>query len=103
MAQEKIHRQQKERELEANKDMVDRQGQEVDLLKALLAKLQKYERDMDQKHGSSSHPKRKEVFLSQFCASFFRTTFAYNFSKIKSRLSHFQSKWHLENELGRIK
>ena len=65
LVQEKIHRQQKERELEANKDMVDRQGQEMDLLKALLAKLQKYERDLDQKHGPS-HPKRKEVWQSIF-------------------------------------
>ena len=89
MAQEKIHRQQKERELEANKDMVDRQGQEVDLLKALLAKLQKYERDLDQKHGPSSHPKRKEVFFqSIFFFGKTYTNFAYNFSKIKSRLSH---------------
>ena len=49
MAQEKILKQQKEREVQANIDLLDRQGQEMDLLKALLAKLQKYERDLDKK------------------------------------------------------
>ena len=50
MAHEKILRQQKEREVQSNLDLLDRQGQEMDLLKALLGKLQKYERDSDQKH-----------------------------------------------------
>ena len=103
MAQEKIHRQQKERELEANKDMVDRKGQEVDLLKALLAKLQKYERDLDQKHGPSSHPKRKEVFFNRFFFSGKRVRILLIISAKLKAGSLIQSKWHLKNELGRIK
>ena len=62
MAHEKILRQQKEREVQSNLDLLDRQGQEMDLLKALLAKLQKYERDLDQKHIPTEQNKQnKEV------------------------------------------
>ena len=62
MAHEKILRQQKEREVQSNLDLLDRQGQEMDLLKALLAKLQKYERDFDQKHIPTEQNKQnKEV------------------------------------------
>ena len=64
MAHEKILRQQKEREVQSNLDLLDRQGQEMDLLKALLAKLQKYERDFDQKHIPTEHNKQnKEVYI----------------------------------------
>ena len=60
MAQEKILKQQKEREVQANIDLLDRQGQEMDLLKALLAKLQKYERDLDKKPEKIPEQKRKQ-------------------------------------------
>lgn len=64
MAHEKILRQQKEREVQSNLDLLDRQGQEMDLLKALLAKLQKYERDLDQKHIPTEQNKQnKEVYI----------------------------------------
>ena len=64
MAHEKILRQQKEREVHSNLDLLDRQGQEMDLLKALLAKLQKYERDLDQKHIPTEQNKQnKEVYI----------------------------------------
>ena len=64
MAHEKILRQQKEREVQSNLDLLDRQGQEMDLLKALLAKLQKYERDFDQKHIPTEQNKQnKEVYI----------------------------------------
>ena len=64
MAQEKILKQQKEREVQANIDLLDRQGQEMDLLKALLAKLQKYERDLDQKHiPTEQNMRNKEVYI----------------------------------------
>ena len=64
MAHEKILRQQKEREVQSNLDFLDRQGQEMDLLKALLAKLQKYERDLDQKHIPTEQNKQnKEVYI----------------------------------------
>ena len=63
MAHEKILRQQKEREVQSNLDFLDRQGKEMDLLKALLAKLQKYERDLDQKHipPAEQNKRNKEV------------------------------------------
>ena len=61
MAHEKILRQQKEREVQSNLDLLDRQGQEMDLLKALLGKLQKYERDSDQKHIPEQNKRNKEV------------------------------------------
>ena len=63
MAHEKILRQQKEREVQSNLDLLDRQGQEMDLLKALLGKLQKYERDSDQKHipVAEQNKRNKEV------------------------------------------
>ena len=64
MAHEKILRQQKEREVQSNLDLLDRQGQEMDLLKALLAKLQKYERDFDQKHiPTEQNMRNKEVYI----------------------------------------
>ena len=64
LAHEKILRQQKEREVQSNLDLLDRQGQEMDLLKALLAKLQKYERDLDQKHIPTEQNKQnKEVYM----------------------------------------
>ena len=64
MAHEKILRQQKEREVQSNLDLLDRQGQEMDLLKALLAKLQKYERDLDQKHiPTEQNMRNKEVYI----------------------------------------
>ena len=61
MAQEKILKQQKEREVQANIDLLDRQGQEMDLLKALLAKLQKYERDLDKKQIPAEQKRKQEV------------------------------------------
>ena len=65
MAHEKILRQQKEREVQSNLDLLDRQGQEMDLLKALLGKLQKYERDSDQKHipVAEQNKRNKEVCI----------------------------------------
>lgn len=45
--------------------MLDRQGQEMDLLKALLAKLQKYERDLDQKHIPTEPNKQKKEEINK--------------------------------------
>ena len=77
MAQEKILKQQKEREVQANIDLLDRQGQEMDLLKALLAKLQKYERDLDKK----PEQKRKQE-VSKPKEISFKITLECNFQKI---------------------
>ena len=47
MATERIARQQKDRETESHAAIIQKKDQEVDVLKALLAKLQKYGRNVD--------------------------------------------------------
>ena len=47
MATERIARQQKDRETESHAALLQKKDQEVDVLKALLAKLQKYGRNVD--------------------------------------------------------
>ena len=47
LATERIARQQKDRETESHAALIQKKDQEVDVLKALLAKLQKYGRNVD--------------------------------------------------------
>ena len=47
LAQERLVRQQAQRETETNAFLVQRKDQEVELLKALMAKLQKYGREIE--------------------------------------------------------
>lgn len=63
MAQERLGRQQAQRETETNAFLVQRKDQEVELLKALMAKLQKYGREFEDlsisADGKSLRPEQK--------------------------------------------